>query len=157
MIEREDTMSADYVVMKIDGVRLAAYTTTLEPETMAQHIGPMFDRAVDALSGVGATPTTPIATYEETEGGMNVVVGFAHHGEAPDGMNIVDVPEGVAVCGVHLGAMERIEESWQALHSWIVENGHEFDGPCRELYVRSDSEDQADWVTELQQPVRTGA
>ena len=28
------------------------------------------------------------------------------------------------------------------------------DGPCRELYVRAVSEDQSDWVTELQQPVR---
>lgn len=154
MIEREDDMSADYVLKHVDGVRLAAYTGTLDPETMAQHIGPMFDRGVEALAAVNASPATPIATYQESEGGMDVVVGFAHTGEAPEGMEIVEVCGGMAVCGVHLGSMERIEESWQGLHSWLVENGHEFAGPCRELYVRSDSEDQADWVTELQQPVR---
>ena len=153
MIEKEDDMSGDYVLKRVDGVRLAAYTDTLDPETMAQHIGPMFDRAVEALVSVGATPMTPIATYEESDSGMDVVVGFAHTGEAPEGMEIIEVPGGRAVCGVHLGTMQRIEESWQALHSWIVENGHAFAGPCRELYVRSDSEDQADWVTELQQPV----
>ncbi len=155
MIERESTMSGDYVLKNVDGVRLAAYTGTLDPETMAQHIGPMFDWAMEALSAIHASPTTPIAMYEESDGGMDVVVGFAHGGKAPEGMEIVEVPEGMAVCGVHLGSMDRIEESWQALHRWIVENGHEFDGACRELYVRSDSEDQEDWVTELQQPVRS--
>ncbi len=153
MIEREDDMSTDYVVKHIDGVRLAAYTDTLDPETMAQHIGPMFDQAVEALAAAHFTPSTPIATYREADGGMDVVVGFAHAGEAPAGMEIIEVSDGKAVCGVHLGSMDRIEESWQALHRWIVENGYEFAGPCRELYVRSESEDQADWVTELQQPV----
>ncbi len=154
MMEREGTMSDDYVLKPIDGVRLAALTDTLDPHTVGQRIGPMVERAAMALVDAHAQPGTPIATYEESEYGMDVVVGFAHAGAAPEGMEIVDVPSGTAVCGVHLGSMDRIEESWQALHSWVVENGHEFAGPCRELYVRSDSEDQADWVTELQQPVR---
>ena len=146
-------MSAEYVVKKVDGLRLAAYTATLETHSMAQHVGPLFDRGIDALAGINVHPTTPIATYEQSDGGMDVVVGFEHSGHAPEGMEIVDVPAGMAVCGVHLGPVERIGESWQALHSWLVENGHEFAGPCREFYVRSDSEDQQDWVTELQQPI----
>ena len=74
--------------------------------------------------------------------------------EPPAGTEIVDLPQQSAVCGVHLGPMATIHESWQALHRWIVENGYTFDGPCRELYVRAESTDQADWVTELQQPIR---
>lgn len=148
-------MSTDFVLKPIEGVRLAAFTDTLDPHTMGQMIGPMVDRAATALAAIHAQPATPIATYEESEEGMDVVVGFAHTGDAPSGMKIVDVPAGTAVCGVHLGTMDRIEESWQALHRFVVENGHEFAGPCRELYVRSESEDQSDWVTELQQPVRT--
>ena len=53
--------------------------------------------------------------------------------------------------------MSGIGASWQALHRWVVANGYTFTGPCRELYVRAESEDQADWVTELQQPVATAA
>jgi effector-binding domain-containing protein len=49
--------------------------------------------------------------------------------------------------------MARIGESWQALHRWVSDNGYRYDGPCRELYVRAESDDQSDWVTELQQPV----
>ena len=50
--------------------------------------------------------------------------------------------------------MERIAESWQAIHSETLARDLELAGPCRELYVRAISEDQSDWVTELQQPVR---
>jgi effector-binding domain-containing protein len=50
--------------------------------------------------------------------------------------------------------MDRIGESWQAMHRWLVDNKYEYAGPCRELYVRAVSDDQQDWVTELQQPVR---
>ena len=157
MIEREDDMSTEYVIKPIEAVRLAAHTATLEGESVDQHIGPMVDRGFASLTAVGAAPGTPIATYEETSGGMDVVVGFPHEGEAPEGMTLVEIPAGRAACGVHLGTMDRIAESWQALHSWIIENDHEFAGPCREFYVRSDSEDQADWVTEIQQPVRTKA
>jgi len=39
------------------------------------------------------------------------------------------------------------------MHRWVVENNYAYAGPCRELYVRAESEDQQDWVTELHQPV----
>lgn len=46
-----------------------------------------------------------------------------------------------------------VEESLQALHAEILARGFVPSGHCRELYVRATSEDQSDWVTELQQPV----
>jgi effector-binding domain-containing protein len=52
--------------------------------------------------------------------------------------------------------MDRIHESWQAVHTEILARGFVPDGPCRENYIRAESDDQADWVTELQQPVRRG-
>jgi len=61
------------------------------------------------------------------------------------------VPE--AICGVHLGAMDTIHESWQSVHEEVLARGLVATGPCREVYVRSESDDQSDWVTELQQPV----
>ena len=59
----------------------------------------------------------------------------------------------MAICGIHLGSKERISESWQSIHSEIIARGFVPAGPCRELYVRAVSEDQSDWVTELQQPI----
>lgn len=154
MIEIEDTMSADYVVKSLPAVRLVARTATLDPERLADHIGPMFRAVEQGLERAGGTFGSSIATYAETDAGMDVAVGFAYAGAAPDGAEVVDLPAVVAVCGVHLGPMSSIGESWQAMHRWIVDNGHSFAGPCRELYVRAEGEDQSDWVTELQQPIQ---
>ncbi|HBY24216.1 MAG TPA: MerR family transcriptional regulator [Propionibacteriaceae bacterium] len=154
MIDKETIMSADFVIKALPAVRLVAQTANLEPEQLDDHIGPMFASVAATLPPVPGSFTTPIATYAETDSGMDVVVGYAYHWEPPPGSEVVDLPAVEAVCGVHLGSMATIRESWQALHRWIVENGHTFDGPCRELYVRTEGDDQSTWVTELQQPIR---
>ena len=156
MIEKESDMSTDYVVKTVPAVRLAALTGTLEPAEMGGNIGPMFDQVTSRLQAADASLVTAIATYAEAEEGMDVVVGYAYAGSPLDGLEQVDLPSATAVCGVHLGPMSQIGESWQTMHRWVVENGYTYDGPCRELYLRAESEDQQDWVTELQQPVRRG-
>jgi effector-binding domain-containing protein len=153
MIEKENTVSTDFVVKTIPAVRLVARSATLDPATLGEHIGPMFEAVAAGLQHIPGSLATPIATYAETEEGMDVVVGYAYSGQPPEGTEVVDLAEAQAVCGVHLGQMSTIGESWWALHRWVVENGYSYAGPCRELYVRAVSEDQADWVTELQQPV----
>ena len=154
MIEQENNVSPDFVVKTIPAVRLIARTALIDPADIAVHVGPMFDAVAGALTGVGADLATPIATYSLTDRGMAVAVGYAAPCAPPAGTEVVDLPEVDAVCGVHLGPMSGIQVSWQRLHRWAAEGGYDFAGPCRELYVRSDSPDQEDWVTELQQPVR---
>jgi DNA-binding transcriptional MerR regulator len=153
MIEEEQAMSPDYVVKTVPAARLVARTATLDPERLSELIGPMFDSVAEPLRDVCGALSTPIATYAETEVGMDVVVGYAYAGRAPEGTQVLELPEAKAVCGVHLGSMSGIQASWQALHRWVVANAYTFAGPCRELYLRAESDDQADWVTELQQPV----
>lgn len=98
---------------------------------------------------------TPIAQYETIEDGLQVIAGYAYNGPVRDGIELVDLPAAeAAVCGIHLGSMAHIAESWQAIHAEIFARGLVHAGPCRELYVRAVSENQSDWVTELQQPVR---
>lgn len=153
MIEQEDTMSADYVVKSIPAVRLIAQRRTMERDDVGQHIERMF---ADVTRAIGSTPgafDTPIATYRETDDGFEVTAGFVGNGPAPEGCELVDLPESPAVCGVHLGEMRRIGESWQSLLRWAVENGHSFADPAREVYLRAQSPNQADWVTELQVPI----
>lgn len=153
MIEKESTMPADYVVKSLPAVRLVARTATLEPGSLGEHIEPMFEAVAAGLRQHPGALESPIATYAETEAGMDVVVGYAWGGEPPEGSEVVDLPAATAVCGVHLGPMTGIQESWQELHRWVADNGRTYAGPCRELYVRAESPDQSDWVTELQQPV----
>ena len=153
MIASEDSMPTDFVVKSLPGIRLVARRATLQLDTLGEHIGPMFDAVAATIGHIPGALATPMATYSVHEGGMDVVVGYAYAGDAPPGTEAVELAPVEAVCGVHLGPMVGIGESWQALHRWIVDNGYGFAGPCRELYVRAVGEDQSDWVTELQQPI----
>ncbi|MCC3275412.1 MULTISPECIES: MerR family transcriptional regulator [unclassified Arthrobacter] len=156
LIEKENAMSQIEIISKsLPAVRLAARTAVVaEQPEVAGVVGPLFDAVGAALSAAGASLDTPIAQYEMGEEGMRILAGYVVGPATPEGVEVVDLPSvPAAICGVHLGAMDRIGESWQAVHAEIVARGFAPSGPCREVYVRAVSDDQADWVTELQQPV----
>ena len=117
-------------------MRLVARTATVDADRLGEHIEPMFDTVAAALRHICGSLSTLIAIYAETEAGMDVVVAYACDGPPPEGTEIVELPEVTAVCGVHLGPKARIQESWQDLHRWILNNGYTFAGPSREFYVR---------------------
>lgn len=158
LIEKEKHMSEIEIIEKpLPAVRLAAVRTVVADQpSVAGVVGPAFDTVAEIIGDTHSL-ATPIAEYETLEDGLQVIVGYAYAGPARDGFEIVELPAAEeAVCGIHLGSMEHIAESWQAIHAEIFARGLVHDGPCRELYVRAVSEDQSDWVTELQQPVRRG-
>lgn len=158
LIEREKHMSQIEIIDKpLPAVRLAAIRTIVADQpAVAAVVGPAFD-TVAGIIGDAHPLSTPIAQYETLDDGLEVIVGYAYAGPAHDGFEIVELPAADgAVCGIHLGSMDRISESWHAIHTEILARGLVHDGPCRELYVRAVSDDQSDWVTELQQPVRHG-
>lgn len=136
-------------------VRLASLTETVasQPEVAAV-VGPLFDRVADALRDAGAMPGLPIAEYDMNKHGVRITVGFVYDGPAVDGVVIVELPAvESAFTTTHLGTMSTIDDSWSALNTAIAEGGATAVGACREVYLRSESEDQADWITELQQPI----
>ncbi|WP_433122343.1 MerR family transcriptional regulator [Arthrobacter koreensis] len=156
LIEKENAMTQIEIIEKpLPAVRLAARRAVVsEQPEVPRVVGPLFD-AVGALLAPSGTPGgVPVAEYDMGEDGLRITAGFAHTGPVPDGAEAVELPAvPTAVCGVHLGSMEHIAESWQAVHAEILARGFTPSGPCREVYLRSESADQADWVTELQQPV----
>lgn len=156
LIEKENQMSQIEIIDKpLPAVRLAARRlfAQTQPE-VAEVIEPAFDAVAALIGDRPGTLETPIAQYESTEDGLAIVAGYAYSGAEREGFEIVELPGAdAAVCGIHLGAMSGIAESWQAIHNEIIARGFVPSGPCRELYVRAVSPDQSDWVTELQQPV----
>lgn len=159
LIEKENHMSEIEIIEKaLPAVRLAATRAVVgEQPEVAGVVGPAFDAIADIIGEESGALTTPIAQYETVDDGLQIVVGYAYNGPVRDGFDIIELPAAdTAVCGIHLGSMEHIAESWQAIHAEVLARGLVHDGPCRELYVRAVSEDQSDWVTELQQPVRRG-
>jgi DNA-binding transcriptional MerR regulator len=149
LIEEEKTMSTIEMITKdLPAVRLAARSTTVaEQPQVGAVVGPLFDAVAKTLTdahGPGLLEV-PIAQYDMGEDGVSVVCGFEYDGERLEGQ--------LAACAIHLGPMDGISRSWMALMTEAAERGLTPSGPGRELYVRAEREDQADWVTELQQPV----
>jgi DNA-binding transcriptional MerR regulator len=156
LIDTEKNMSTIEIVEKpLSAVRLAARTAVVaEQPEIARIVGSLFDDVAAIIGDECGSLTTPIAQYETGEDGIRIVAGYAYNGAAREGFELIDLPAvETAICSVHLGSMDRIGQSWQAVHAEIVARGFVPSGPCRELYVRAESEDQSDWVTELQQPV----
>jgi len=156
LIESENHMSQIEIIEKpLPGIRLAARRALIADQPdIADFVGPAFDAVAAIIGDECGSLATPIAQYTDADAGTEVVAGYAYTGEAHTGIEIVDlVAAEAAVCGIHLGSMDAIAQSWQAIHSEIIARGYRPAGPCRELYVRAVSKDQSDWVTELQQPV----
>lgn len=159
LIERENHMSQIEIIEKsLPAVRLAARRAIVpEQPDVAGVVGPVFDAVAELIGDERGSLATPIAQYETIEDGLQIIAGYAYNGPSRDGFEVVELPAAeAAVCGIHLGSMDHIAESWQAIHAEIFARGLVHSGPCRELYVRATSEDQSDWVTELQQPVTRG-
>ena len=156
LIEREKRMSsAEFIEKSLPAVRLAARTAIVPFDEIGLHVGPMFDAVEAALPDECGLLDTPLAEYRATEDGMHLTIGYAYGGDRVDGVELVELPAvASAVCGIHLGPMSGISDTWHALHAEMLARGFVPSGPCRELYVRAVSDDQSDWVTELQQPVR---
>lgn len=156
LIEKENHMSQVEMIEKpLPAVRLAARRAVVaEQPDVAGFVGPAFDAIADIIGDECGSLTAPIAQYDVVENGMQVIVGYEYGGPEREGIEIIELPsEAVAVCGIHLGGMDRISETWNAVHAEVFARGLTHSGPCRELYVRAESDDQSDWVTELQQPV----
>ncbi|WP_328692451.1 MerR family transcriptional regulator [Streptomyces caniferus] len=69
------------------------------------------------------------------------------------GFDVVTLPAlDCAATVVHRGPMSRILPTAQNLAHWIDANGYRSAGYARELYLECPP-DQADWVTEIQEPV----
>ncbi|WP_312719353.1 MerR family transcriptional regulator [Mobilicoccus sp.] len=157
MIEKEKTVPVDLVLKTLPAQRVAGIRATMTHEEFVPRIGEMFGRVADLLAPTGISLETSVATYDEREAGVDVFTGHpvpdSVAGALPDGLVFVDLPGGRAACGVHLGEMASIGESWQELYRATLDGGHTPAGPCREVYLRSHPHPQSDWVTELQQPV----
>ena len=140
LIETENQLSTiEFIEKALPALRLAARTAVVaEQPEIAGVVGPMFDGIAEVISGVPGALDTPIALYEPMEDGIQVTAGYVYNGEPSAGIEIIEVPAAAAaVCGIHLGPMECIAHSRQALHADLLARGDVPSGPCRELYVRA--------------------
>jgi DNA-binding transcriptional MerR regulator len=162
IIEREGAMPADDIQVKhIPAVRVAELTATaasLEPAAITPVIQPLYAELGRRLGRAGVTPAGPaIAYYEDGPDGDSVVV----HATIPvntgpasgQDFAVVDLPAiEQAATVVHRGSMDNVLSTIQVLAGWIEDSGYRATGYPREFYLEC-PENQAQWVTELQEPI----
>ncbi|MDS2172303.1 GyrI-like domain-containing protein [Nesterenkonia sp. CL21] len=146
----------EFLQKPLPALRLAARTVTVRDwSEVGEAVGAAFGHVAGIIGDTPGTLHAPVASYSWTPDGLRIVVGYVYEGEARGGVEIAELPEeSHALCTAHYGPVSGIGESWQALHAELEARGLRPGGPSRELYLRAGSEDQHDWVTELQQPVR---
>lgn len=160
---QEDWMS-DYevVLKKVEPLQVASVRGVIPNYDDSE---PIFDRLFDQVYGyvhqqgvrrVGCG----IALYHTAEGQENdiAVEALAPIYEPLRGSQRVQVYELPAVermaSVVHHGPFATLGQAYQAVVSWIENNGYHITGPCREIYLRYErGVDQKDFVTEVQFPV----
>jgi DNA-binding transcriptional MerR regulator len=163
---QEDWMSAYEVVLKkVEPLQAASVRGVIPNYDESE---PIFDRLFDEVyayvhkQGVRQVGCG-IAVYHTAEGQENdiEVEAVAPIYEPLHGSQRVQVYELPAVermaCVVHHGPFATIGQAYQAVMTWIENNGYHISGPCREIYLRYErGGDQKDYVTEVQFPVSKG-
>lgn len=164
MIEKEGTMSTNNVTVKsLAAVRAATLSDTAE-STTSDVIGPVISRLFatlyEAVMGSGGVPAGPaVATYAPAGGDALIVTAACPIDDGPtvscvDGLDVVTLPgTEQAATYVHHGRMADIGEGYQALATWIEDNGYRTDGTARETYLVGHPEPEDAWLTELAMPI----
>lgn len=157
LIEKQDCVmqiNHDFVVKTLPATRIASRTTVVarQPE-IADVIGPLFGEIANLISAAGGCPEYGLGIYDAVEDGLQVTASFICDLDAVPQLTMVELPEVEAVTTMHHGHMSDAPVTWQAMSEWMESNHYEAAGPCRELHLSADGDDQTDWVTEFQQPV----
>lgn len=158
LIEMETDMSAPTVVTKtVDPIKNVGLRTLAGSQT-SDDIGPviqsLYPQIMDAFGAAEVTPVGPSVAYyspapDQSEDAVWVHATFPVAGESVTGLDIFDIPGGEVASLIHRGSMDTIDSTYQELNRWVSEQGFTLNGQAREIYLEM-SDDQADWVTEVQ-------
>jgi DNA-binding transcriptional MerR regulator len=163
IIESEGRMPTHEVVIKrLDLIRVVELTdvaASFTPEDIGPVIKPLCAELGQRLAAAAIEPTGRLIAYyeqsprEDDEVVIHAAVPVADGSHAAGGLAIADVPAAEqAATIVHRGSMDQVLPTVDALARWIDVNGYRAVGFPRELYIEC-PEDEAHWVTELQQPI----
>lgn len=173
LIEQEGTMPAIEVVLK--KVEPQMVVAIRDVVLTYGHQGPLWRELSAYLAGHRARASGPSLTiyydpeYRERDVDLEVMTPVGAALPATDRISVRELPGVEAMaCAIHQGSYETLADSYGALLGWIEANGYRIVGPNREVYLRcADNEyddpaiyadyvtdDPAEYLTELQFPVR---
>jgi DNA-binding transcriptional MerR regulator len=161
-IESEASEPAPVAVRQIAAARVAELTGTAagyEPQFIMPVIQPLYYGLTRQLCEAGIAITGPgVAYYEDASGEAGAITVHAALpvGERPSDrpdfpvVELSEIPAAATL--IHLGSMDNVLPSIQALARWIDASGYQSLGYAREVTLKL-GDVQDDWVTELQEPI----
>jgi len=160
-IELGDEVPA-VVLKELPATRLVALSSTaasFTPEDIGPVVHPLCAELGRRLPEATAVRPAGRLTCCYQSAGEEVLVHAAvpaavDTGGELNGLLVLDLPATRAATIVHRGRIDDVLPAWQALARWIDDNGHRSGRPARELYLDCPDE-PTQWVTELQEPIRS--
>ncbi|MBN1411701.1 MAG: MerR family transcriptional regulator [Spirochaetales bacterium] len=160
-LEQEGKMSDyQFVIKKVEPVKIVSVRGTVptyhDIVQLVEHLYPVYQTHAAKIAG----PFIAIyhdMEYREKDVDIESAIPINGEFEIKKPLVIRDLP-GIetAVTTIHKGLYETIGNAYRALMEWCEDNGYELDGPDREVYLTGPESvsDPAQYVTELQQPVK---
>jgi effector-binding domain-containing protein len=126
-------------------------------EKIETDIGNAFQSIFSCLGESGQYPSgPPFALYygmefDEKDIEMEICVPVGRIMGGKDDVDGREVAGGLMASTLHMGPYHQVAEAYQVLDLWIKENGYEYAGPAREIYLvgMGQVEDEADYRTEV--------
>jgi effector-binding domain-containing protein len=94
--------------------------------------------------------------FKEKDVDVEICVPIKKAVSGSDKVKVYELPAVEAACIILKGPYEGLTPAYGALMAWIETSGYQPSGPSREIYLSSpyDKKNPADYVTEIQLPVR---
>lgn len=142
--ESEVTVNDEIVMKRAEPMRIAAVEGT-----DADGVEDLFIRAGALMDAARLPRLTPVGWFlPETEESRRFYAGFAVAEQAPDGLEVIDLPASAVASVVHRGAMPP-SAAYETLTRGAEGAGRDV-GAKRWIFLEADGEDQSDWVVEVQ-------
>jgi effector-binding domain-containing protein len=142
----------------------ARQAAVVRAEVPIEQLPDVFDRGFHAVMATverqgAAVVGPPFGYYPSMPGAtVEVVVGFPVSGaiEADGDVGPFELPGGRVITGVHVGAYERLEDTYRELVEWAEAEGLQLATGMWESYLSDPSAepDPATWQTLISWPVR---
>jgi DNA-binding transcriptional MerR regulator len=142
--ESEMTVTDEIVLKRAEPTRIAAVEGT-----DADGVENLFIRAGELMDAAGLSRLTPVGWFlPETEESRRFYAGFAVTEQAPNGLEIIELPTAEVASVIHRGAMPP-SAAYETLTRWAEKSGRDV-GAKRWIFLEANGEDQSNWVVEVQ-------
>jgi effector-binding domain-containing protein len=165
-IERMVAGKTDDMERKVDIKELASQNILgiryhTDYEHLSESIGRAYMELFTHLGELGEYPSGPPMSlyfgeeFDESDIDMEACIPVNRVLPGKGDIKLRELPGGLMVSTLHMGPYHEVAGAYQALDLWVKENGYNYAGPAREVYlVNLDMvEDEADLRTEIIFPI----